>query len=239
MQFYSEQVVYLPDSYQANDSRRTIADNIPDRADCGLPPEAFVFCNFNAGYKLTPSTFAGWMRILNQTEGSVLWLLAGNAQFSKNLRSQAERQGVDGARILFAPVLPVAAHLARLTFADLFLDGLPCNAHTTASDALWAGVPLVTCLGATFPGGVGASLLAAVGLPELVTKFLDAYESLAVKLAHDSALLSSLRKKLARNRLTAPLFDTARFTRHLELAFARMWDIHMRGESPRCFSIEA
>jgi predicted O-linked N-acetylglucosamine transferase (SPINDLY family) len=153
-QFYTEQVVWLPASYQANDARRAIADAVPSRQACGLPEQGFVFCNFNASYKLTPSTFASWTRILRQVPGSVLWLLEGVPRFSENLRRQAQALGIDGSRLVFAPGLPLAAHLARLQRAELFLDSLPYNAHTTASDALWAGVPLITCRGTAFPGRV-------------------------------------------------------------------------------------
>ena len=233
--FYTEQVVYLPDSYQANDSNRAIAEAVPPRAACGLPADGFVFCNFNAGYKLTPQAFAAWMRILNQVPGSLLWLLDGGPHFAANLRREAQAQGVNGARLIFAPVVKLAAHLARLQQADLFLDCLPYNAHTTASDCLWAGVPLLTCKGMAFPGRVAASLLNAIGLPELVTQTMADYEKLAVTLASDPAQLAGLRQKLAANRLTTPLFDTARFTRHLEAAYEKMWAT--RGETPAGFSI--
>jgi protein O-GlcNAc transferase len=221
-QFYTEQVVYLPDSYQANDSRCAIAQDIPARAECGLPAQGFVFCNFNASYKLTPASFAGWMRILKQTPGSVLWLLEGVPQFSENLRRAAEAEGVAGARIVFAPVTGLAPHLARLQCADLFLDSLPYNAHTTASDALWAGVPLITCRGTAFPGRVAASLLNAIGLAELITENSANYEALAVKLAGNPALVQSIRRKLAEKRGNTALFDTARFTRHIETAYETM-----------------
>ena len=221
-QFYTEQVVWLPNSYQANDSRRAIAQDIPARPQCGLPAQGFVFCNFNASYKLTPASFAGWMRILKQTPGSVLWLLEGIPQFSDHLRRAAEAEGIAGARLVFAPVTGLAPHLARLGLADLFLDALPYNAHTTASDALWAGVPLITCRGTAFPGRVAASLLNAIGLPELITENSAAYEALAVKLAGEPTLIGSLRRKLAQQRGCTALFDTARFTRHLESAYETM-----------------
>ena len=235
--FYSEQVVVLPDSYQVNDSKRAIAQTMPSRAECGLPATGFVFCNFNTGYKLTPSTFASWMRILRQVHGSTLWLLEGIPDFSNSLRREAEAQGVAATRIVFAPMMPLAPHLARLQLADLFLDNLPYNAHTTASDALWAGVPLITCRGTSFPGRVAASLLNAIGLPELITENPEDYEALAVKLASNAELLESLRRKLAENRLTTPLFDTGRFTRHIEKAYETMLARRERGDAPEAFAV--
>ena len=235
--FYTEQVVWLPDSYQANDSKRAIATDIPSRAACGLPPAGFVFCNFNAAYKLTPTTFAGWMRILKAVPDSVLWLLEGLPQFAGNLRHQAQRMGVDGSRLIFAPMTGLAPHLARLSLADLFLDGMPYNAHTTASDALWSGVPLITCQGHAFPGRVAASVLRAVGLNELVTQTPEDYERLAVQLAQDPALLSSIRQKLATKRGTTPLFDTARFAKGIEQAYRIMLERRTRGLPPEGFAV--
>jgi predicted O-linked N-acetylglucosamine transferase (SPINDLY family) len=236
-QFYTEQVVWLPDSYQANDSRRAIAKVVPARAECGLPEEAFVFCNFNACYKLTPFTFASWMRIVKQVPGSILWLLEGDAHFSENLRRQAEAEGVAGSRLVFAPVMALAPHLARLQLADLVLDGLPYNAHTTASDALWAGVPLVTCRGTAFPGRVAASLLTAIGLAELVTENPGDFEALAVRLARDPKLSKSVRQKLADNRGSTALFDTGRFARKIEAAYETMLETWERGEPVQGFAV--
>jgi predicted O-linked N-acetylglucosamine transferase (SPINDLY family) len=196
-----------------------------------------VFCNFNANYKLTPQVFASWMRILEQTDNSVLWLLEGVPEFRAHIRREAARHGIAEHRLVFAGRLPAEDHLARIKLADLFLDTLPCNAHTTASDALWAGLPLLTCRGTAFCGRVAASLLSAMGAPELICESMDDYERLAVTLARDPATLKSIREKLARNRLKAPLFDTAAYTRHLEQAYARMWDIHRRGEAPRSFTV--
>lgn len=236
--YYTEKVVWLPDSYQVNDSRRHLASGAASRSAHQLPEAAFVFCNFNVSYKLTPAIFAVWMRILKGVEGSVLWLLQSNAASPDNLRREAARHGVAGDRLVFAPFVPMEQQLDRLQLADLFLDCLPYNAHTTASDALWAGVPLVTCRGTAFPGRVATSLLQAMDLPELVTENLDDYEALAVRLAHDPALLQAIRQKLARNRQTAPLFDTDRFRRHLESAYARMWEMFARGEAPASFAVE-
>jgi protein O-GlcNAc transferase len=237
--FYAEQVVYLPDSYQVNDATRAIAQRTPSRAEMGLPEDAFVFCCFNNNFKVTPEVFDIWMRLLANVPASVLWLLEDNTGARRNLEESAAARGIDPARLVFASRMRHEQHLARHRLADLFLDTLPYNAHTTASDALWAGLPVLTCLGATFAGRVAASLLAAVGLPELVTRSLADYEALALKLARERKLLDALRERLARNRLTHPLFDTARFCTHIEAAYRRMWEIHQRGEGPRSFSVPA
>jgi predicted O-linked N-acetylglucosamine transferase (SPINDLY family) len=216
--FYSEQVVWLPDTYQPNtyradDNKRSNPERLPTRAECNLPETAFVFCCFNNIYKITPAIFDPWMRLLKAIPDSVLWLSQPNSTAEANLGKEAEVRGVSRERIIFAPRLPeISDHLSRQRQADLFLDTLPYNAHTTASDALWAGLPVVTCLGETFAGRVAASLLKAVGLPELITTSLEDYEALALKLAREPLLLASIKAKLARNRDTCPLFDTARFT---------------------------
>ena len=238
-QFYSEQVVYLPDSYQVNDSRREMPAPHPGRAQAGLPDTAFVYCHFNHNYKLLPATFARWMSILRRAEGSVLWLLQSSEPFAGNIRRAAERHGVAAERLVFAPVLGQREHMARLPLGDLFLDSHPCNAHTTASDALWMGLPLLTYPGKCFSGRVAASLLRAAGLPELVAESPQAYEDLAVMLARDSALLAGLRRKLAGSRASAPLFNTARFTRHIEAAYTTMFDAWQGGRRPESFSVAA
>jgi protein O-GlcNAc transferase len=235
---YSEKIVYLPDSYQPNDTKRTIASQAPTRSKVGLPESGFVYCCFNNNYKITPKVFDVWMRLLTAVEGSVLWLLETGVEASRNLGLEAERRGVSLDRLIFAPRVQPDVHLARHRLADLFLDTLPYNAHTTASDALWAGLPVLTCRGETFVGRVAASLLHAVGLPELVTENLAVYEALALKLAREPAMLAKIKGKLARNRTTFPLFDTARFTRHIEAAYTTMWEISQRGEAPRSFSVE-
>ena len=211
--FFSERIVHLPDCYQVNDSTRAIAST-PARAQAGLPQAGFVFCCFNAHWKLTTQMFDIWMRLLAQLPGSVLWLMDGPG--AENLRAAAAASGIDPARLVFAPILPTDEHLARHRLADLFLDTLPYNAHTTGSDALWAGLPVLTCKGRSFAGRVGASLLDAVGLPEMVTESLEDYEALALKLARDGALLKAIHQRLKDNRQSAPLFDTARFRRGLE-----------------------
>ena len=177
------------------------------------------------------------MRLLAKREGSVLWLLETNPTAAQNLCREAEAHGITPKRLIFAPTMPLADHMARIGLADLFVDTLPYNAHTTASDALWAGVPVLTCLGDTFAGRVAGSLLKAVGLDELITNSLEDYETLALKLAKDRALLASLRDKLARNREAYPLFDTARFTRHIEAAYMTMWERYQRGETPEHFVV--
>jgi protein O-GlcNAc transferase len=234
---YSEKVVYLPDTYQANDRKKTIGETLLTRAEYGLPEKAFVFCSFNNAYKITPEIFSIWMRLLAGIDGSVLWLLEVDASIKRNLRNEAQKRGVSPDRILFAPFIRLKDHLARGRIADLFLDTLPVNAHTTASDALWMGVPVLTCLGSTFAGRVAASLLSAVGLPEMITRSLADYEALALKLATDPALMTSVRAKLARNRDIYPLFDTPRFARHIEAAYKTMWERHQRGLDPESFAV--
>jgi predicted O-linked N-acetylglucosamine transferase (SPINDLY family) len=231
-QHYVEKIIYLPDSYQVNDSNRSIAGNIITRAECGLPEVGFVFCCFNNNYKIVPDVFEIWMRLLKAVEGSVLWLLECNTSAMKNLRREAQAWGLAPERVVFATQMAPSEHLARHRLADLFLDTLPYNAHTTASDALWAGLPVLTCLGQTFPGRVSASLLNAIGLPELIAENLDVYEALALELATNRQQLGTLRQRLAANRLTYPLFDTARFTKLIESAYVAMWKQHRAGIAP-------
>jgi protein O-GlcNAc transferase len=236
--FYIEKIVHLPNCYQVNDTTRKIAARTPSRHEAGLPETGFVFCCFNNNWKITPDVFSVWMRLLRTVEGSVLWLLSDNKTAERNLRSQAQDRDIDPARLVFANRLPLEDHLARHRLADLFLDTLPYNAHTTASDALWAGLPVVTPLGESFAGRVAASLLKAIGLPELVTHSIDDYEALALRLANNPEFLKSYRNQLTKNRLTYPLFDTDRFRRHIETAYLQMWEIWQRGERPRSFAVE-
>ncbi|QQN61861.1 tetratricopeptide repeat protein [Bradyrhizobium diazoefficiens] len=236
-QHYAEKVIYLPDSYQVTDARRPIPPNVPARSELGLADDAFVYCAFNRTSKITPRLFDVWMRLLAKTEGSVLWLLDGDPIARENLRREAVARGIAADRIVFAPTVPADEHLARHQLADLFLDTLPYNAHTSASDALWAGLPVLTCLGTAFAGRVAASLLNAVGLPELVTRSLDEYESLALRIAHDSELRIALKSKLATHRTTWPLFDTVGMTRHIEKAFNEMWRRHCAGEARASFAV--
>jgi protein O-GlcNAc transferase len=235
--FYTEQVVYLPDTYWPTDSSRVIEETALTRAEIGLPETGFVFCCFNQNYKIAPGIFDIWVRLLRQVDGSVLWLVEDNADAARNLRQEAERRGVSATRLIFAPRVKLEEYLARLPLADLLLDTLPFNAHTTASDALWAGLPVVTCAGSSFAARVAGSLLTAVGLPELITDNLADYEALALKLARDRRLLGRIRAKLDRNRQNHPLFDTDRFRRHIESAYQTMWDRQQRGDKPSDFAV--
>ncbi len=224
---YSEKIVYLPGSFMPSDSKRQIAHTQYTRADCSLPESGFVFCCFNNNYKLTPVLFDCWMRILRRVPESVLWLRDDNSAAAENLRKEARKRDVDPARLIFAARMPSAdEHLARHRLAGLFLDTLPYNAHTTANDALWAGLPVLTQIGETFAGRVAASLLTAIGLPELITSSQAEYEALAVELATSPEKLSAIKDKLAENRLTTPLFDTERYTRNLEAAYHAMVERH-------------
>jgi len=234
---FSERLVHLPGCYQVNGRNREIAASVPSRRDCGLPAHGLVLCSFNNSYKITPEVFAIWLRLLAAAPGSVLWLLASNDLVDRNLRREAAQRGVDPARLVFAPRLPLAEHLARHRHADLFLDTFPCNAHTTASDALWAGLPLLTCVGPTFAGRVAGSLLAAVGLPELITPSLGEYERTAAALARDPPRLRELREALQRQRETSPLFDASRFAARLDAAYARMWRMWRNGDVPTTFAV--
>jgi predicted O-linked N-acetylglucosamine transferase (SPINDLY family) len=236
-EFYTEKVAWLPDCYQANDTRRRIAERAPTREEQGLPEHGFVFCCFNNTYKIAPDVFEVWMRLLGRVEGSVLWLLQHTELTPRNLRREAESRGISPERLVFASGIPLEEHLARHRLADLFLDTLPYNAHTTGNDALWAGLPLLTCEGTTFPGRVAASLLRAAGVPELITGSLAEYEAMALRLAEDPALLASLKAKLAANRSSCALFNSERFARHIEAAYAAMCERVQRGEAPESFAV--
>lgn len=229
---YAEKLIYLPDSYQVNDSKRAISERRFERASLGLPEHGVVFCSFNNVYKIRPAEFDIWMRLLSRVEESVLWLLNSNRWATANLRSEAQARGIDPGRLVFADHMALPDHLARHRCADLFLDSFNCNAHTTASDALWAGLPVVTKLGDSFAARVAGSLLHAVGMPELVTETAEAYERVALNLALDGKALAAARAKLAANRSTAPLFDTTRYARHLETAFEMTYDRYAKGLKP-------
>jgi predicted O-linked N-acetylglucosamine transferase (SPINDLY family) len=235
---YSERIAYLPETYLPTDNKHPLAARVPLRKDAGLPETGVVFCAFNNVLKYGPEIFGSWMRILAAVPDSILWLPQQAETAQNNLKREAQAAGVAPERILFAPfVKSQADHIGRLSLADLFLDTLPCNAHTNAADALWAGVPVLTCRGTTFAGRVAASQLNAIGLPELVTNSLSDYEMLAMSLANNPERLMAIREKLARNRNVQPLFDTARYTRNLEGAFAQMHAIASRGESARTFHV--
>jgi len=235
---YTEHIVTMPDCYWVNDTKRTVPEATPTRAQCGLPETGFVFCCFNNNHKISPEIFAIWMRMLQQIDGSVLWLFEGNQSAVRNLRRTAQSHGVSAERLVFAPRMAPSDHLARHRLADLFVDTLPYNAHTTTVDALWAGLPVVTCMGKMFQGRVAASMLHAIDMPELVTHSLEAYEALALDLARNPAALALIKDKLVANRLTTPLFDTKRFARNIEAAYATMYERHQRGEQPQAFSVK-
>ncbi len=234
---YAEKIAWIP-AYQANDSKRAISDRVFTREESGLPRSGFVFCNFNNNYKITPEIFSGWMRILRQVEGSALFLYADNDAAAANLKKEAEQRGIDASRIVFGRRLPTPEYLARYRVADLFLDTHPYNGGTTTSDALWAGVPVLTRMGQSFASRVAASLLRAIGLEELVTKSEEEYEALAIELAGRPERLARIKEKLARNRLSMPLFDTPLFTRRLEAAYTAMYERFQADLRPEDFSID-
>jgi predicted O-linked N-acetylglucosamine transferase (SPINDLY family) len=237
---FAERIVHLPDGFMPGIAAGEEPARPPTRAECGLPDTGFVFCCFNSGAKYAPVVFDIWMRLLQAVPGSVLWLADGHPAMRANLAREAAARGVAAERIVFAPPLQgMPEHLARLRMADLFLDTLPQNGQMTVSDALFAGVPTVTCAGTTFAGQTASSLLNAAGLGELVTRDLAAYEALALRLATDPALCGDVRRRLATGRITAPLFDAARFTRNLEAAFTRMWEIRCAGRPPESFAVAA
>jgi len=235
--YYAERIVRLPGSYQVNDDQRPIAAATPSRRDCGLPEDGFVFCCFNNTQKLSPDVFDVWMRVLKAVDDSVLWLLEGNGTSSANLRAAAEQRGVSPQRLIFAGKTTLPEHLARQRLADLFLDTLPYNAHTTASDALWAGLPVLAQTGATFAGRVAASLLRTIGLPELIAATQQDYERRAIELANNPEMSATIRRKLAASRTTTPLFDTALFARRIEAAYAAVHQRHQEGLAPADISI--
>lgn len=237
-QHYSEKIVYLPHSYQVNDSKRQISQQLFTKQELGLPETGFVFCCFNNSYKILPATFDGWMRLLKAVDGSVLWLLEGNPTAARNLRQEAEARGVDSSRLVFAERMELQDHLARHRLADLFIDTLPYNAHTTASDALWAGLPVLTQLGKSFAARVAASLLTALDLPELITETQEQYESKAITLAKYPVLLNEIKDKLAQNRLTSTLFNGQIFARHIEAAFTEMYQCYVSGQAPDHITID-
>jgi protein O-GlcNAc transferase len=232
-----DNVVCLPDTMQVNDRRRPISAHTPTRIEAGLPERGCVFCCFNTSFKLTPTFFDIWMRLLRVVDGSVLWLLEDSPVVSRNLRAEASARGVSPDRLVFAPRVQLPEHLARHRLADLFLDTLPVNACTTASDALWAGVPVVTCLGESFTARVCASLLNAIRLPELITRSLSEYEAVCLHLARSPQRLMELRRRLTQQRDTTPLFDSSRYRRHIESAYAMMWERHENGQPPKGFSV--
>jgi predicted O-linked N-acetylglucosamine transferase (SPINDLY family) len=237
-QFYAERIASLPGCYLPGAAGRQVAQTAPSRAAAGLPEAGFVFCCFNNHYKIHPPVFDHWMRMMHAVDGSVLWLADGAEIVRRNLREEARKRGISGDRLLFAPRLPdMRDHLARYRIADLFLDTLPFNAHSTASDALLAGLPVLTHRGATFAGRVGASLLTAAGLPELITESWEAYETLGVTLARAPERHAELRRRLNSGRGAGTLFDGEGYRRGLETLYQTAWERAVRGEAPESFSL--
>jgi protein O-GlcNAc transferase len=237
---YREKIVYLPDSFMATDSKRAISPDTPSRVEEGLPESGFVFSAFSNSYKISPQALDVWMSILHDVNGSVLWLSQFNEKAMDNLRREASLRNVAPERLVFARRVALNQdHLARLRLADLFLDTVPLGAHSTACDSLWAGTPVLTCTGATFGGRVAASLLSALGLSELIADGLPDYRERALKLARDPQMLAALKVKLAAHRDSSPLFDTKRFTWHIEAAYTAMWERHMQGRAPAPLTVSA
>ncbi|MDP6728307.1 MAG: hypothetical protein QF407_05155, partial [Gammaproteobacteria bacterium] len=226
--YYSEKIAYLP-SYQVNDSKQSLPEDVFSRQDLGLPETGFVFCCFNNTFKFTPTTFDGWGRILKQVDDSVLLIYVDNETAKTNLTKEIVLRGIQPNRLIFAERLPKLEYLARYRLADLFLDTLPYNAGTTASDALRMGLPVLTCMGNSFASRMAASVINAINLPELITSTQEQYESVAIELATDAEKLKIIKDKLADNLAAAPLYDTPLFTRHLESAYLTMYDRYQQG----------
>jgi protein O-GlcNAc transferase len=236
--YYTEKFVYMPHCYQINDNMQPVSKREWKRADFGLPENSFIFCSFNNSYKIDPILFDSWMRILKQVPDSVLWLGCGRKMVEDNLKRAAEERGIEFERLIFAETMQKDEHLSRLKFADLALDTRIVNGHTTTSDTLWAGVPVVTLQGGHFASRVSSSILSAIGLPELITYNLDEYEALATRLALSPPELLHIRQRIAENRLAMPLFDTPRFVRNLETAYKEMRKIFLAGEKPRQIEVK-
>jgi predicted O-linked N-acetylglucosamine transferase (SPINDLY family) len=235
--FYNEKIIYLPDSYQSNDTKRSISNKIFLRQELSLPDESFVFCCFNNNYKITPNMFDIWTRLLNKVNNSVLWLIEGNAEATLNLKKEFKIRNIDSSRLIFAKRMKLEDHLARHKNADLFLDTLPYNAHTTASDSLWAGLPVLTLLGKTFPGRVAASLLKALDLPEMITYSENEYIDKAEDFAFNPKKLKLIKDKLNFSKVTKPLFNSELFCRNLENAFKIVFDKYNKGLTPEDISL--
>jgi predicted O-linked N-acetylglucosamine transferase (SPINDLY family) len=237
-QFYSEKVTYLPDTYMVDDSKRVASTREFTREECGLPRNAFVFCCFNNDYKFNPQVLDRWSRILLSVDRSVLWVSENNKYFRTNIKTEFENRGIDSSRIIFAQRLELMEdHLARYVLADLFLDTHPYNAHTTAVDSLKAGVPILTLMGQSFASRVAASLLNAIGLPELITNTQEEYEALAIELATNPRKLADIKLKLANNCRTMPLFNTPLFAKNLETAYIKMYEWYLEGLPPDTINI--
>jgi predicted O-linked N-acetylglucosamine transferase (SPINDLY family) len=234
---YSENIIYLPNCYMPQDSSRVISDKPLTRQECNLPEDGFVFCSFNNSFKITPKEFDIWMRLLNKIDGSVLWLLKANKSSEDNLKTEAKKRGIEPNRLIFADKIAVEEHLARQKLADLFLDTFNFNAHTTASDALWAGLPVLTKIGKGFAARVAGSLLTSLEIPELITTSEKEYEALALNLATNPEKLATIKKKLADKRTTAPLFDTKTYTKNLEKAYTQAFERYTNGLPPQEFEV--
>ena len=226
--YFTEKIIYMPNSYQVNDSKRKISNNNLNRKDYDLPDKDFVFCCFNNNYKITPQTFEVWMNLLKKINTSVLWLLGDNKNAINNLRKEAEIRGVNPNRLVFASRVPLEEHLARHKLADLFLDTLPYNAHTTASDALWAGLPVLTCVGQSFASRVSASLLSTFKLNELITYSYEEYENKAIEIAKNPSLIQALKSRIVNDKNINPLFNPSLFVKYLEIAYQV---VHNRGKN--------
>jgi predicted O-linked N-acetylglucosamine transferase (SPINDLY family) len=231
--YYTEKIIYLPHCYQVNDSKRTISSRLYSKKDFGLPDNEFIFCCFNNSFKILPATFNIWMNILKTVEKSVLWLIDDNPTSTNNLKKEALYRGISDSRLIFSKRINLDDHLARHKLADLFLDTLPYNAHTTSSDALWAGLPVLTCMGNSFASRVAGSLLNALELPELITNTFHEYEQTAIELASNSEKLKSIKVRLNTNRLTTPLFDTTLFVKYFESAFLEIYQIQLESSIPK------
>ena len=236
--YFNEKVLYLPNTYMPTDNGRELSERPMKRSDMGLPEDAFVFCCFNNNYKITSSEFDIWMRLLNKVEGSVLWLRSSNQWAELNIKKEAQKRKVDPERIVFAGKVPMDEHLARHRLADLFIDTFIYNAHSTATEALWAGLPIVTKTGQGFAARVAGSLLNAVGLPELVTESEEAYEALALELATNPEHLADIKVKLEANRLTQPLFNTKQYTNHLENGYQQVYQNYLDGKPPQTTNVQ-
>jgi predicted O-linked N-acetylglucosamine transferase (SPINDLY family) len=236
--YYSEKIVYLPHSYQVNDSGRIISNRVFSKEEVGLPKEGFVFCCFNNNFKILPDVFDCWAQILKQVDNSVLWLLEDNKVAARNLRQEAVNRGIDADRIIFAERMELSDHLARHKVADLFLDTFPYNAHTTASDALWAGLPLITIQGQSFASRVASSLLENLGLSEMISRSMNEYTSKAIMLGKNPILLREIKLNLFANRASSPLFDGKLFALHLESAFEKMYRQFALNKTPEHIFID-
>jgi predicted O-linked N-acetylglucosamine transferase (SPINDLY family) len=234
---FSEKQIYLPNTYMPTDDSRELSQKPMNRSDMGLPDDAFVFCCFNNNYKISPNEFDIWMRLLTKVENSVLWLRKSNQISMINMKNEAQKRKVDPSRIVFADKLPMDEHLARHKLADLFIDTFAFNAHTTATEALWAGLPVVTKIGLGFAARVAGSLLNAVGLPELVTETERDYEALILELATNPMKLAKIKEKLATNRLTQPLFNTELYIKHLENGYQQAYESYFEGNLPQAIIV--